>query len=142
MEGGFYYYEAGFDPRYKSGGKAMTKPHFKSVDEYLAAQPETARAALETVRVALRKAVPAAEEVISYNIPAVRLGDKPFLWYAGWKQHFSLYPVGANVLATLEGELGRFKAEKSTLRFPLSEPVPIALIERIASLRAKDEAAR
>lgn len=110
---------------------------FTSVDDYLDMQPEATRAILEPVRNAIRKAVPAAEETISYNIPAYKLNGRVFLYFAGWKQHFSLYPVGS-ALASLKAELAPYKQSKGTIQFPLSGRLPLALIRRIAKLRAQE----
>ncbi len=70
----------------------MAKTDFKSVDEYIASQPEAVQGVLERVRGAIRKAVPSAEEVISYKIPSYKLQGGPVLYFAGWKKHHSLYP--------------------------------------------------
>jgi uncharacterized protein YdhG (YjbR/CyaY superfamily) len=69
----------------------MAKIGFKSVDEYIAAQPDAVQVVLERMRGAIRKAVPGAEEAISYQMPAVRLPAGPVLWFAGWKKHCSLF---------------------------------------------------
>jgi uncharacterized protein YdhG (YjbR/CyaY superfamily) len=114
----------------------------KSVDEYIAAQPEAARAVLARVRSAIRKAVPAAVESISYNMPTYKLEGDRVLYFAGWKQHFSLYPVSGAVVAALKDELARYETNKNTIRFPLSGPVPVGLIGRIAKLRATEVAER
>jgi len=113
---------------------------FKSVDEYLAAQPEVARAALNRVRAVLRKALPHAEEVISYNMPTYTVKSARVLHFAGWKQHYSLYAASAAIVATFAKELAPYKIQKGTISFPLSEPVPVALIARIAKFRAKEVA--
>lgn len=68
----------------------MAKTSFKSVDEYLALQPKTVRGLLDRVRATIRKAVPGAEEVISYGIPAYKLHGRPVLYFAAWKEHYSL----------------------------------------------------
>ena len=120
----------------------MAKTDFKSVDEYIASQPEAVQGVLERVRSTIRKAVPQAEEVISYKIPTYRLQGGPVLYFAGWKQHFSLYPVTANVVAAFKDEIAPYLVKKATLRFPLAQPVPVKLIERIAKFRAKEVAAR
>ena len=73
----------------------MAKTDFKSVDEYIASQPEAAQGVLQRVRSTIRKALPEAEEVISYQIPAYKLHGGPVLYFAGWKQHYSLYPATA-----------------------------------------------
>lgn len=120
----------------------MAKTDFKSVDDYIAAQPEGARPILKRVRSTIRKAVSSAEEVISYQIPAYELPAGAVLYFAGWKQHYSLYPATAGLVATLKDDLAPYKISKGTIRFPLSEPVPVKLIERIAKLRAKEVAGR
>jgi uncharacterized protein YdhG (YjbR/CyaY superfamily) len=111
---------------------------FKSVDQYIATHPEEVQAILQNVRSAIRKAVPRAEEVISYQIPAYKLPSGTVLWFAGWKQHYSLYPATDGVVVALRDSLAPYKVNKGTIRFPLSQPVPLKLIERIARLRAKE----
>ena len=63
---------------------------FKTVREYMADMPETARTGLEELRKAVLQAVPKAEEGISYNIPVVRRNGEIVVWYAGFKKHLSL----------------------------------------------------
>ena len=120
----------------------MAKTDFKSVDEYIASHPEAVQGVLERVRSTIRKAVPQAEEVISYKIPTYKLQGGPVLYFAGWKQHFSLYPVTANVVAAFKDEIAPYLVKKATLRFPLAQPVPVKLIGRIAKFRAKEVAER
>src|SRR2546427_11916614 len=107
----------------------MTKTDFKSVDEYIASYPEDVQAILRRVRSTIRKAVPGAEEVISYQIPAYKLHGGPVLYFAGWKQHYSLYPATAHVVAAFKDDLAPYEVNKGTIRFPLSQPVPVKLIE-------------
>ena len=120
----------------------MAKTDFKSVDEYIATQPEDVQAILQRVRSAIRKAVPGAEEVISYQIPAYKLHGGPVLYFAGWKKHYSLYPATRRVIAEFKDDLAPYEVNKATIRFPLSQPVPVKLIERIAKFRAKEVAER
>ena len=115
----------------------MARTNFKSVDEYIASQPEEVQAVLKRVRIIIRKAVPEAEEVISYQIPAYKLGGRPVLYFAGWTSHYSVYPVGDRLGPEFKDDLKPYKVTKGTIRFPLSEPVPVKLIERIAKFRAK-----
>lgn len=120
----------------------MAKTDFASVDEYIASQPETAQSILKRVRSAIRKALPEAEEVISYTIPTYKLRGGPVLYFAGWRQHYSLYPAGDQVVAAFRDDLAPYTVSKGTIRFPLSAPVPVKLIERIAKFRAKEVAER
>jgi len=119
----------------------MAKTDFKSVDEYIATHSAELQSILRRVRSTIRKAVPDAEEVISYQIPAYKLPGGPVLSFAGWKQHYSLYPGGRLVVA-FKKDLAPYEVSKGTIRFPLSQPVPVKLIERIAKFRAKEAAAR
>jgi uncharacterized protein YdhG (YjbR/CyaY superfamily) len=116
----------------------MSGIDFKSVEEYMASHPVAVRGTLELVRGAILKALPGADEVISYRMPTYKIDGELVLHFAGWKQHYSLYPVGERLITAFKDELARYKVEKSTLRFPLSEPVPVKLIERIAKFRAKE----
>ncbi len=115
------------------------KSQLNSVDQYMAQQPESTRSILERVRSAICKSVPAAEETISYKIPAYRLQGATFLYFAGWKKHYSLYPITKPLIAAFKDELASYEVNnKGTLRLPLAEPVPLQLIGRIAKFRAKE----
>jgi uncharacterized protein YdhG (YjbR/CyaY superfamily) len=64
--------------------------------------------------------------------------DGAVIYFAGWKQHYSLYPIGARIVETLGEELAAYPRSKGTIRFPLSRPVPVRLIARLARLRAAE----
>jgi uncharacterized protein YdhG (YjbR/CyaY superfamily) len=108
----------------------------KSVDEYIATQPESVRPKLEQVRAAIRKAVPEAVEGIGYRMPGYKLLGKPMLYFAGFREHYSLFAASGTFFATLEDELRGYEVRKGTVHFPLEKPVPVKLISRIAKLRA------
>jgi uncharacterized protein YdhG (YjbR/CyaY superfamily) len=114
----------------------LARTAFRSVREYIASKPKDVRVALERVRVAIRSAVPAAEETISYQMPVYTLGGVPVLYFAGWKHHYSLYPASNALVAAFRDEIARYPRTRGTIRFPLSEPVPEPLIKRIARFRA------
>ena len=76
----------------------MAKTDFKSVGHYIAAQPEAVQEVLELVRGAIRKALPGAEEAISYQMPAYKLRGETVIYFAGWKHHYSIYPVSADLV--------------------------------------------
>ena len=120
----------------------MAKTDFKSVDEYIATHPKDVQAILQRVRSAIRKALPGAEEVISYQIPAYKLHGGAVLYFAGWKQHYSLYPATSPLVEAFKADLAPYKVDKGTIRFPLSEPVPVKLIGAIARFRAREVAER
>jgi uncharacterized protein YdhG (YjbR/CyaY superfamily) len=115
----------------------MARTDYKSVDEYIASQPEALQEILKVVRKTIQNALPDAEEVISYQIPAYRAHGERVIFFAGWTSHFSIYPATDGVTEEFKNELARYKISKGTIRFPLDEPVPVKLIERIAKFRAK-----
>ena len=120
----------------------MEKARARTIDEYIATQPAAAKIVLERVRSAIAKAVPDAEECISYQIPAFKLHGRVLLYFAGWKEHYSVYPASDAMIAAFDGELDAYRVSKGTLRFSLSEPVPVKLIARIAKFRAKEVSER
>jgi len=120
----------------------MPAAKFKSVDEYIAAQPQSARVVLGRVRAVIREALPGAEETISYNMPTYKLGGSAVIFFAAWKRHFSLYPASAKLLDFFKKELAAATINKSTIRFSLAEPVPDRLIGRIAKFRVKEQSDR
>jgi uncharacterized protein YdhG (YjbR/CyaY superfamily) len=120
----------------------MARTDHRSIEDYLRAQPPAARVALEQVRGALRKALPGAEEVISYQIAAFRLPGGIVLFFAGWKDHYALYPATGGLQEAFASELAPYEVSKGTIRFPLARPVPVRLIARLAKFRAREVVAR
>jgi uncharacterized protein YdhG (YjbR/CyaY superfamily) len=120
----------------------MAHTDFKSVDEYIATRPEGVQAILRRVRGVIRKVLPGAQETISYQIPTYKMDGEYVVYFAGWKQHYSLYPANARLVAALKDELAPYEVSKGTIRFPLAQPIPVKLIERVAKFLAKEAAAR
>jgi uncharacterized protein YdhG (YjbR/CyaY superfamily) len=120
----------------------VAKTRFSSVSEYIASKPKDARVTLAQVRNAIRRAIPDAEESLAYQMPVYTLNGVAALYFAGWKAHFSLYPVGDAIASHLERELTGYERTKGGLKVPFSKPVPVKLIERIARLRAGQLTAR
>lgn len=113
------------------------------IDEYIAGFPRSVQRVLERVRSTIRKAVPAAEETITYRMPTYTLHGRYMLYFAGWKRHYSLYPATDRLAAAFKHELARYEVSgRGTIRFPLAEPVPVRLIAGIARFRAKEVAER
>src|SRR6266849_522122 len=108
----------------------------KSIDEYIAGQPEAVRPKLEQVRAAIRRVVPEAVEGIGYRMPGYKLHGKPMLYFACFKEHYSLFAASGAFFAALEEELKGYVLRKGTVHFPLTKPVPVKLISRIAKVRA------
>ena len=110
----------------------------KTVSQYMASVPAPARAAVKKIREAIRSVVPAeATEVISYGIPAFRQ-KRVLVWYAAFSDHCSLFPTAA-VIAEFSDELKGYSTSKGTLHFPLSKPMPVALIKKLVKARLRQE---
>jgi uncharacterized protein YdhG (YjbR/CyaY superfamily) len=105
---------------------------------YLGAQPARARRLLSGIRAAIKDAVPQAVEVFTYGIPGFRLDGRPLLWYAGWTQHLSVYPMTKAIKNSLAPQLRKFEMSKGTVHFPLDKTVPMHLVKRMARVRAAE----
>jgi uncharacterized protein YdhG (YjbR/CyaY superfamily) len=116
----------------------MAKP--KDIDGYISQFPDDVRAVLQGVREAIRRAAPGAEETISYRMPAFKQNGI-LVYFAAWKKHIGLYPPISGDKA-IEKAVARYAGPKGNLQFPIDEPMPVALIERIVKLRVKQDAAR
>jgi uncharacterized protein YdhG (YjbR/CyaY superfamily) len=112
----------------------------KSIDKYIAACSPKARSVLRKIRSTVRKAAPAAEETISYRMPAFRQHGM-LLYVAAFKNHIGLFPPVRGDIR-LDKALARFRGPKGNLRFPLDEPIPYRLIERIVKLRVRQDLAK
>jgi uncharacterized protein YdhG (YjbR/CyaY superfamily) len=115
----------------------MAKIKVDTITAYIASKPLPMQKALKQVRSAIRKAIPKAEEGIAYQIATYKLDDTNVIYFAGWKEHYSLYPIHESLVEAFKDELVDCKTSKGTLRFPLSKPVPADLIERIVRFRLK-----
>jgi len=112
----------------------------KTIDEYISAFSPEVRAILQEVRQVVRSAAPGAQEAISYNIPAFKLNGV-LVYFAAFKQHIGFYPPIRGD-SRLEKAVSQYAGEKGNLRFPLDQPIPYALIERITRLRVKQNLAK
>ena len=113
-----------------------------TVDEYIARCDRSAQKVLKQVRRAIRQALPEAEEVISYRIPAYRVHGRVAVYFAAWKDHYSVYPLTRRIENAFKREVAEYETSgKGTIRFPFSGAVPVELIQSIARFRADDVAA-
>jgi uncharacterized protein YdhG (YjbR/CyaY superfamily) len=101
-----------------------------SVEAYITQAPEPSRAILKSLRVRIHEWVPNAEESIAYGMPAYKINGKPLIYFAGYKNHIGIYAL-PNAHNHFKKELSGYKQGKGSVQFPLSEPLPFDLIQKI-----------
>ena len=128
----------------KAGKSTSTSPTRKpatDVGAYIAAAPQALRPQLRALRAAIQAEAPRATEKMSYGIPFYEYGGKPgtlqsrLIYFAVQKKHFAIYPAG-----DAKG-LEQYLTERSTLRFPLDKPLPMARIRALVRARVKEKEA-
>lgn len=112
----------------------------KNIDEHIAAFPPDVQAILNRIRETIRAAAPGATETISYRMPAFVLGGV-LVYFAAFKKHIGFYPPVKGD-AELVKALSKYAGEKGNLQFPLDQPIPYGLIERIVKLRVEQNLAK
>ena len=110
----------------------------KTIDEYIAVQPEAVQPKLRELRRILRDALPEAEERISWSMPTYWKGQN-LIHFAASKKHLGLYP-GGEATAVFADELHDYNVSKGTIRLPYDNPLPAELIETIARWCCKEYA--
>jgi len=109
----------------------------KDIDEYIDRFPEDVQNVLHKIRALINEVVPDAEEKISYQIPTFTLNGSYLIYFAGFKNHVSVYPAPRGT-APFKKELAAYEGGKGTVRFPLDQPIPYGLIKRIVKFKVKE----
>lgn len=109
-----------------------------TINEYLAAVSPEQRAALERLRRIINAAAPAAEECISYKLPAFRFEGRMLVWFGAGTNHCAFYPGG--VVNEFRDELAGFNVSKGTVRFQPDRPLPVAIIRKLVRARLRRNA--
>lgn len=109
----------------------------KDVDSYLAAIPDEARSSLERLRYTIKKIIPKAEEVISYQVPAYKYHGM-LVGFAAFKDRCGFYLMSPALMRTFQDELKEYDTSTGTIRFPPDKPLPTALVEKLVKARIKE----
>ncbi len=110
----------------------MTKP--KNIDDYIADFPEEVQKILQNIRKAIQKITPESTEAIKYTIPTFVLNGKNLVHFAAFKNHIGFYPTPTGI-ESFEPALSVYNQGKGSVQFPLDQPIPIDLIEKIVKFR-------
>jgi uncharacterized protein YdhG (YjbR/CyaY superfamily) len=105
------------------------------VDEYLSGVEEPKRTVLQTLRRTILEILPEADQVISYGVPAFRVGGKTVAGFAAFRTHLSYLPFSGSVLGQLADELAGYTMTKSSLHFPVDRPLSKALVKKLIAVR-------
>jgi uncharacterized protein YdhG (YjbR/CyaY superfamily) len=104
------------------------------MDEYIKASPKNVQSVLEKIRQSIRKAVPEAEETISYRMPTFKLKGRVLVYFAAFRKHIGLFPPAPR---EFRKEVSKYEGPKGNLKFPTDEPIPYDLVTRIVLFRKK-----
>jgi len=107
----------------------------EDVDEYLRRIEEPKRSTLEALRRTILEVVPDAEQVISYRVPAFRIGGETVAGFAAFRDHLSYLPFSGSVLSDLADDLEGYTMTKSALHFPVDRPLPKTLVKKLIAVR-------
>ena len=110
---------------------------YKTIDEYIEHAPDNVRDILEMMRQTIQKVAPDATEAMGYGIPTFDLNGKHLVHFAAFKKHVGFYPTPGAIVA-FKDELAGYKTAEGTIQFPLSEPIPYALVKKITAFRVRE----
>ena len=115
----------------------MKKQVFQSIDEYISTFPEDVQVKLEKVRLTIQNRAPGAVETISYGMPTFNLNGSYLIYFAGWKNHISIYPA-PSIDKIVQNKLSPYLSGKGTVKFPLAKPIPYDLIEKTVEYQLRE----
>jgi uncharacterized protein YdhG (YjbR/CyaY superfamily) len=117
----------------------MTISHtqFTTIDEYIALFPPAVQEKLHLLRQIIRETAPEAEEAIKYRMPTFVFHGN-LVYFAAWKKHVGLYPITSSMEASLPELAAYATSGRGTIKFPLNQPLPVSLIQKIVASRVKE----
>ena len=109
----------------------------KTIDDFISQYPPEVQTILQKIRALIQKSAPGAEEAMSYGIPTFKLNGKNLVHFSAFKEHIGFYPTPTGI-EKFKKELSAYEWAKGSVKFPLTKPVPYALIGRITQFRVKE----
>jgi len=121
----------------KESTKKQEKATYSTIDEYLSTFPSDVKQKLEDLRRIIKEAAPKAKEVISYQMPAFKM-RKVLVYFAAHKHHIGFYPTSSGI-ENFKNEFGDYQYSKGAVQFPIDQPLPIKLIQKIVKFRLEED---
>jgi uncharacterized protein YdhG (YjbR/CyaY superfamily) len=112
----------------------------KDIDEYIGGFPAEVREILQKIRMTIRREAPDAVETIKYGMPTFTL-EGNLVHFAVFKKHIGFFPPTQSD-AEFKKEASIYEGDKGNLRFPLDQPIPYGLIDKVVRLRVKENLER
>jgi uncharacterized protein YdhG (YjbR/CyaY superfamily) len=107
-----------------------------NIDEYIERFPANVQVTLQKLRAAIKKTAPAAEETISYQIPAFKYHGM-LVFFAGYKNHVGFYPT-SSPMKVFKDRLTSYKTSKGAIQFPIDKALPLTLVKDIVRFKIKE----
>ncbi|MCA9875038.1 MAG: DUF1801 domain-containing protein [Anaerolineales bacterium] len=108
----------------------------QTIDDYIAGFPADVQEILQKIRGIVHEVAPDAQETIKYQMPTFTLQGN-LVHFAAYQNHIGFYPIPTGIEAFKE-ELSLYKTGKGSVQFPLDQPIPYGLIERMVRFRAAE----
>ena len=112
------------------------KPTSTEIDKFISSFPEDVQEILNKIRATIRESAPEAEETINYGIPTFTLKGN-LVHFSAFKTHIGFYPTPSGI-EKFKNELSKYEGAKGSVKFPLDQPIPYALISKIVKFRVKE----
>ena len=107
------------------------------IETYIKQFPDNVQEILQNLRKLVKNNAPQAEELFSYGMPAYKTNKKPLVYFAAFKNHIGFYATPSGH-SEFKNELSKYKQGKGSVQFPLNNPIPYKLIERIVKFRVTE----
>ncbi len=107
------------------------------IDDYLHRLDEPKRSTLSRLRRDIFAVLPDAEQGMSYALPAFKVAGKTIAGFAAFKNHLSYLPHSGSVFPELAEELSAYEKSSGSLRFPVDEPLPPELVQKLIAVRLR-----
>ncbi len=118
--------------------KKNTRQTAAQMRRYFASLPPDSRRHVKKLREIIRGVAPGAVPVMSYGIPAYKLDGRMLIYYAGWREHVSVYPMTDRIRRANAGALKGYTTSKGTVQFPLGRPLPVRLVQLLVKARVAE----